>query len=119
MRVSALGIIVTGLASGAALVATDSQCNSDPPGETDNPEFQFSGYCKALRLHPYSNHATNGALLDGIFVLPVIVALCGATAAICLSRRAPVRWALRVSAALAVVLFVVAIGLAGHQFHGV
>jgi hypothetical protein len=110
--------VVTALPSGLALIATASNCNSDPDGDTTDPDWTFSRYCKTLALYPYADSGSHGeGLLAGIFAVPLVVVVCAAIAAIYLRRVAPIVWAFGIALALIVVLFLLDVVLAHASFH--
>jgi hypothetical protein len=112
-------MVVVALPSGVALIATESRCNSNPDGDTSNPEWTFSGYCKALSFHPYVDSVNfAGGLLPGIFGLPVIAVLIATSLAISFRRLTPIKRGLYLGVALVVCLFVVDVGFADATFHG-
>jgi hypothetical protein len=109
--------VVTALPSGLALIATASTCNSNPGGDTSNPDWTFSSYCKTLALYPYPDSGSHDGLLAGIFAVPLVVVVGAAIAAIYLRRVAPIVWAFGIALALIVVLFVLDLVLARASFH--
>jgi hypothetical protein len=110
--------VVTALPSGLALIATASNCDSDPDGDTTDPDWTFSAYCETLALYPYPDAASHGpGPLAGIFAVPLVVVLCAAVAAIHLRRVAPIVWAFGVGLAMIVVLFALDLVLAHASFH--
>lgn len=111
-------VALTALPSGLALIATASRCNSNPDGDTTDPEWTFSGYCETLALHPYPDSGSHDGLLVGIFAVPLVVVLCAALGAVCLRRVAPIVWAFGLGLASIVVLFALDVALAHATFHG-
>ena len=112
-------MVVVALPCGVALIATESRCNSNPDGDTSNPEWTFSGYCKALSFHPYADPVHfAGGLLPGIFGLPVLAVLIATSFAISIRRLTPIRWGLYLGVVLIVGLFAADIGFAEATFHG-
>ncbi|HWH12384.1 MAG TPA: hypothetical protein VG165_14745 [Solirubrobacteraceae bacterium] len=110
--------VVTALPSGLALVATASNCNSNPDGDTTNPDWTFSAYCETLALHPYADSRSHGdGLVAGIFALPVVVVVCATIAAVHLRSVAPIVWAFGIGLAMIVVLFALDVVLAHASFH--
>ncbi|HEU0316870.1 MAG TPA: hypothetical protein VFR49_06045 [Solirubrobacteraceae bacterium] len=102
-----------------ALIATESKCNSSPDGDTFNPQWAFSGYCKALAFHPYVDPAhVAGGLLPGIFGLPVLAVLIATLVATRIRRLGPIKWGLCVGVALVVCLFALDLAFADATFHG-
>jgi hypothetical protein len=112
-------MVVVALPSGLALIATESRCNSNPDGDTFNPEWMFSGYCKALAFHPYVDPVNfAGGLLPGIFGLPVLAVFIATLFAIGVRRFTPIKWGVYVGVAFIACLFAADVGFARATFHG-
>lgn len=116
----AISLVLVGVASTVVFRLTATRCDTDPVGDTDST-WRFSGYCKALHsqhLFNYPDNVSGGGLLEGLFVLPVVVSLTGLAYALRCRRISPVRTALYVSGALIVLPVIAAVSFASASFPG-
>jgi hypothetical protein len=106
------------LGSFLAFTVTQVRCDTSPQDDTG---WHFSNYCTALHsLHVvnFPDSVSGGGVLEGIFVLPILVTIGGMIFAIRARRFGPLLRALSVAGFLVALLFVLAVVFASATYPG-
>jgi hypothetical protein len=113
-----VGLLCAAAASYGDLVLTNRSCTPEilsyyeRASPRDMSEFHVSGYCSALHAIHVVNHpdtGLGGGILEGIFVVPVVLLLPGLAFALPRGRVEPLKTALYLSGAAWVLLLVLAL----------
>jgi hypothetical protein len=114
----AVALFFVALGSFVACALTQVRCDTSPQDEAG---WHFSNYCTALHsLHVvnFPDSVSGGGVLEGIFVLPVLITIGGMIFAICTRRFGPLLGALSVAGILVALLFVLAVVFASATSPG-